>query len=360
MVAHIELAGSPHERGVAHGEALGDEIGHNAEYYFDYFSKKGVSKGEAREMADDLLELIEEENENYAAEMRGVAEGSGVALEDVTAINIRHTIIYSALPNGDTARESDTEGCTSFGLLPSITADGHTILGQNWDWLAPVELGLLDVSQPDGPDYLAVTEAGNVGGKFGCNEEGVGFCINALSTPEDGDNPIRTPAHLRGREILDAELLDEALDPVLATPRPSSRNYLLGQDGAGIIDVETAPEVFEFIHPEDGIVTHTNHFKKRAKVDSIYETFRPDTVTREMRVTQLFRDHGWPVCHDDIHKILSDHHGRPRSICRHTHKDGDEEIQTKVSVIMNLTDRTLSVALGNPCKCSYETFTAGA
>lgn len=359
MVRHIELAGSPRERGVAHGEALGDEIARNAEYYYDYFAEKGVSRAEVRELADDLLGLIEEENEDYATEMRGVAAGSGVSIEDVTAINIRHTIIYSALPDGEADDETDAEGCTSFGVLPSASADGHTYLGQNWDWLEPVELGLLDVSQPDGPDYLAVTEAGNVGGKFGCNEAGVGYCINALSTPDDGADSIRKPAHLRGWEILDAELLDEALDPVIATPRPSSRNYLLGQDGAGVVDVETAPDDFEFLYPdEDGIVTHTNHFKERAKVDSIYETFRPDTVTREMRVTQLLRELGGDVRSEDLEAVLGDHQGRPRSICRH--EDDDEEFQTKVSVVMDLSERTLSVALGNPCETAYETFTAGA
>ena len=30
---------------------------------------------------------------------------------------------------------AETDGCTTFGVLPEATADGKTWLGQNWDWL---------------------------------------------------------------------------------------------------------------------------------------------------------------------------------------------------------------------------------
>lgn len=362
----VTLEGTPRERGVAHGERFADEIAHNAGFYLDHFAENGVPEATSRSYADRLVDAVEGMNATYAAEMRGVAEGSGVGLTEVTLVNMRHTILYSAYADGDIADSGEEsgesppavepDGCTSFGLQPEVTATGHTYVGQNWDWQAAVEPVLMDVRRSDGPDYLAVTEAGMVGGKFGLNELGYGFVVNGLSTAADGEDPYRKPAHVRDYEMLRAERFADLVEPVVGTPRPTSRNYLLGNDRGELIDVETSPDATSYLYPEDGVLTHANHFETR-DVESTFEAQVPHSLSRGVRARRLFERLDRPVTESGMTDVLRDHYGEPLSLCRHA--EGGEDAQTNVSVVMDLDERRLLVTGGPPCENDYREHVVG-
>ena len=111
------------------------------------------------------------------------------------------------------------DGCTTFGLTPQATADRHTWLGQNWDWLEGVHgrTFVLRVRRTDKPGFVCLTEAGIVGGKMGVNACGIGLVENGLASSHDGRNAYEKPFHMRCREVLDAEHFDDAQPPVTAT-----------------------------------------------------------------------------------------------------------------------------------------------
>lgn len=357
-ITSATFEGAPYDRGIAHGEAFADEVAHNAAFYLDHFAEHGVAEPAAREHARAFVERIPGYHDTYLTEMRGVAEGSGVPLEEVTLINVRQTILYSAYASEGTeedARAPTPEGCTSFGLEPEVTATGRVYLGQNFDWQAPVEMLVMDVRRDDGPDFVAVTEAGNVGGKFGVNEHGIGVVANGLSTPADGDHPYRKPSHVRGREIFDAERLDEAIGAIIGTPRPTSRNYLVGHAAGEVIDVETAPDTVGYVYPDDGVVTHANHFGTPG-IESIYERRLPDSVSRGRRIERLFARPG-DIDEGAMKAVLRDHAGRPRSICRHGDGSG---LHTNASGVIDLNERRLLAAGGPPCEGEYHEFSVGA
>lgn len=378
-MSHVSTAvfsGDPHERGVAHGEAFSEAIEHNAAFYFDHFADNGVDSETALDHAEEFVGTIEEMNPDYVAEMRGVAEGSGRPMEEITLINIRHTILYSAYgddgdrggssSDDDNADGSDTDGkeidapdsadaidgCTSFGVQPERSVTGTTIIGQNWDWEADVESLVMDVRQDDGPNFLAVTEAGMVGGKFGLNEHGIGFVVNGLNTPADGEHIYRKPAHVRGREILDATRLDEAFGAVVGTERPTSRNYLVAHESGDMIDLETTPDDCEYVYPDDGLLTHANHFE-HADVTSTLERQIPHTLCRGARVRRLMERHD-RIGETEIKAVLRDHTHYPKGICRHVSEDNASH--TNHSVIMDLSERRLLATEGPPCESDYEAF----
>lgn len=361
-LASATFSGRPYDRGVQHGERFAAEIGANAAFYLEHFADEGVPEGTAREHARRSIEGIEEYNADYAACMRGVADGSGVALEEVTLVNVRHTVLYSAYAGGldaGRAREPAVEGCTSFALEPSVTASGHTVIGQNWDWKAPVESFVMRVEPEDAPDRVVVTEAGNVGGKFGVNEHGVGFVVNGLSTPEDGRHPERKPGHVRGWEILDAGRLDEAIGPVVGSKRPTSRNYVFGHPEAGVIDIETTPDECRYVYPDGGVLTHANHFVHRDGIESTLEHRIPHTLTRQVRIRSLLRGFDGPITEEDVKGVLRDHVGYPNSLCRHTHEAAPLS-QTNASAIIDLDDRRILVTGGPPCETAFQEFRVSA
>lgn len=358
-IDHVTLTGPPHERGLVHGERFADEIAHNVEFYLEYFADNGVDERTARAHADSFIDRIEDYHPTYGTEMRGVAEGSGLPIEEVTLVNFRHTILYSAYANETTDDPPDkAEGCTSFALTPEVTATGHTYLGQNWDWQAPVERFVMDVRNDDGPDYLALTEAGNVGGKFGLNERGIGFVVNGLSTPADGAHPYRKPAHVRDLEILTADRLDTAIGAVIEEARPTSRNYLFGRATGELVDIETTPDAVSYLTPTDGVLTHANHFEDRASVESIFERQIPHTVSRKLRISRLFEQAGTDITEATMKEILRDHVGEPKSICRHL-SDDDSLSHTNASVIMDLNEGRMLATGEPPCEASYNEFHVG-
>jgi len=363
------LAGDPHERGVRHGEAFADEVRHNVDTYLDVLRARGIGTDRARDLAAGFVPRIEEANAAYAAEMAGVAEGSGVPVEEVALVNVRYEVLYNAYTDEDGAGEDDgtrtdaeaaasVDGCTSFGVGPEASADGHTYVGQNWDWLPAVETFLMEVRRDDGPDFLAVTEAGMVGGKFGFNERGIGYAVNGLATPEDGEHPFRKPTHVRGREILEAERFDAAIEPVIATDRPGSRNYLLGHAEGELLDLETAPEVVNYLYPEGGLLAHANHFENQSGVESRLERLSPHSLVRGARMRRLLEREAGDIDPGTLKAVLRDDFCHPNGICRYA-ADGAAEgrdYHTKVSIVMDLTECRMLLTDGPPRGTEYREY----
>ncbi|WP_066416030.1 hypothetical protein [Halorubrum aethiopicum] len=92
----LVLTGTPRERGIEHGERFAEEVAANVETYRERFAHEGVDIDALREQAAEYVEYVERESPDYAAEMRGIAEGSGVDLVDVTMLNVRWEVIYPA------------------------------------------------------------------------------------------------------------------------------------------------------------------------------------------------------------------------------------------------------------------------
>lgn len=353
VVDSLELVGTPHERGMTHGEAFADEIRTNVEVYFDRFDYHGADEDTVREQAEEFVPYIEEVNETYFEEMAGVADGSGVPIEDVAALNARWEVMYSALAD----EAASVDGCTGFGVRPEVTADGNAYMGQNWDWIPPIETFVMDIRRETKPDMVVMTEAGIVGGKIGVNQHGIGMTVNGLISAGDGEDPYRKPMHVRFREAMNAERLDTAIGPLIAGDRAVSANVILGHAAGEFIDLELSPTTVNHLYPEDGILTHTNHFED-ARVDSEFELLLPDTLCRAPRMRRLLTRHTGEVDVDVLKEVLRDHFGRPASICRHVDEDlpERERIQTDGSYIVDLENRRLLATMGPPCEGEYQAF----
>jgi isopenicillin-N N-acyltransferase-like protein len=352
-VRSLVLEGDAYDRGVTHGEAFAEEIRSNVEVYFDRFDFHGADEATVRDQAEEFVPFIGDANEEYAEEMAGVADGSGVPIEEVAMLNARWEVMYSAL--ADEAAEVD--GCTGFGLQPEVTADGNAYMGQNWDWIPPIETFVMQLSREDAPDMVVMTEAGIVGGKIGVNEHGIGITCNGLISAGDGENPFRTPMHVRFRESMDARRLDTAIKPLIAGDRAVSANVILGHAAGEFIDLELSPTTVNYLYPDDGILTHTNHFEDD-RVDSEFELLLPDTLCRAPRMRRLFSERVDEVALEDMKEVLRDHFGRPASICRHTDDDLPERdrLQTDGSYVIDLEGRRLHATRGPPCETDYRAF----
>jgi isopenicillin-N N-acyltransferase-like protein len=295
----------------------------------------------------------------YLDEMRGIAEGAGLDLADVLAINVRTEVMYAAKARqAPLAARNQPAECSAFAAVPAAGSPGQaTLLGQNWDWLLPSAqtLVVLEVSQDDGPDFVTVVEAGLLA-KAGLNAAGLGLVTNALVTDADTGTP-GLPYHVLLRAILDCATVTEALMVLQAGPRSSSANYLIAHASGAALDVEAAPGDFTRLHvrfPEHGLLLHTNHFltPSMSGVQDVSLWAMPSSAVRLQRLRAGART---PATLDEFRALLADHADYPHSICSHP-DPGDHPLEqgaTIASVLMDLSARRLWLATGNPCQAPY-------
>jgi isopenicillin-N N-acyltransferase-like protein len=140
----LDLGLDPRERGRVHGRSMRAEIRDNYATYVERFETGGARLSVVLEQSDAWAAFIARDNPEYAEEMAGVAAGAELSLTEIAMLNARYELAYCVFGaeaqslNSQAVIEQaikEPDGCTAFGLLPEMTPNGHTLIGQNWDWL---------------------------------------------------------------------------------------------------------------------------------------------------------------------------------------------------------------------------------
>jgi isopenicillin-N N-acyltransferase-like protein len=352
VLPFLAVSGSPAAQGRAHGTALAAGVHHNIAVYFGRFAREaGLEAPVVRERAALLAARLDQLHPEYSAGIAGIAAGSGADLVDVAALNFRYELIYSALA----AREL-VDGCTAFALAGSATADGHWLMGQNWDWIPEVAGAVVRAEAPNG-DVLGFTEAGIFGLKIGLAATGIGLAINGMMSVADSWDGAGLPFHARCHDALRAPSLRAAAAAIADGERACSANFVIAQSGRGIVNIEAAPGGTCAVAPSDGRLVHANHFEHAAAmsvVEAPYER-RPISVRRQRRLADLIAAPEKPGV-AELQQRLRDHDGYPDSVCRHPSQNEPltRPYKTVVSVVMDLDDRALWISDGPPCEAPYQ------
>ncbi len=341
----IEVEGTPGECGVAYGAAARSLIAANTANYLERFAARGLDRPAVRRKGSLFRAASRQHAPRVAEMLDGVAEGAGVPVEEIFALNARTELLYG---NGTTE-------CTSIGVLDSRTASGHTVLAQNWDWhpaQRPYTL-LLATRDEHGSTVLTLTEAGMLA-KAGFNDAGLGVCVNMLTSDRDG-RPGGVPYHVLLRAVLEQRVLGSALRVACSTPRSASINLLLGQSFAAgvpgeLIDLEVAPGDVGVLNPVDGVITHANHFEALPTVHDTLRDIGGSSLFRGARARRLLGT--LPIADKDLQGVLADHGGHPQSICRHDvgALTEDDRSESLYAVVLDLDERRMSIAAGPPCQ----------
>jgi isopenicillin-N N-acyltransferase-like protein len=351
----IHLDGEPYDQGHQHGTALRDQIGHNLDVYYDRFQREGqLAPDEARARAARYQPLLD--GSPYFDTLTGMAAGSGQALLDLLVLNVRYELLYYQY---GVCGVGGPDGCTSFAVLPPASANGHLLLGQNWDWIPQVRGAVLHTHEPDGLETLSFTEAGIVGGKIGLNSAGLGLAINGLISTTDDWSRLEMPFHVRCYEILRRRTFHEALRLVVPGKRACSANFLIAQTPDQAVDIESAPDSVRELYAASHSLVHTNHFLDPGQlgVEEPVTERRPHSYWRQTRMEALL-DARPTIAVDDLEAALRDHDHYPDSICRHENLDDppEERCLTVTSAIMDLEERSLRLTDGPPCEHAYQPF----
>ena len=336
----IDIAGSATERGIEHGRQAKARIARGLEIYADALARPG-----ARELALLYFEALEKYDADSATELKGIARGADQPLEAIVALNAR-----TELTGWDSASPEPDE-CTAALAMPE-RARGVLLHGQNWDWRpACVETAIvLRILGADGPDILTFCEAGQLA-RHGLNSAGLALTANGLQTDDDFVPGGICSPFVR-RRMLRASTLAEATGVLLAAPRSASHNIMLSHSGglgqSEAINFETTPRAVYWSFPENGLMTHANHFKSPAalgKVEDIGLLRHPESLYRDKRVRDRLDRDGCDIDVDSFRQALSDRYGAPDAVCRSPAPRSDGSVSATVaSLIMDAYNGRMWIA----------------
>jgi len=309
-----------------------------------------LGREQAIEKASQFVGPIRDFDADLLSELRGVADGADVSLEEVMALNSRYEVVWSQMP-------PRKKGCTALAALPKATESGHTLIAQNWDYLVGVRDSciMLEVQAEDKPAVVMHTEAGIIGQK-GINSKGIGLVVNALVSDVDRFEPC-IPFWILCRRALNSQSLREALSVILSTEKTVSSNVMLAQAGGAAVDIESTPLDTSIIQPEHGLLVHTNHFigLRSLPVKDKFVRTSSDSIYRHSIARDYLQERAGSLSRESIKEILRDHFGKPHSICAHEDLTVDEGYrgETLASVIFDLETREILVTKGPPCLGKY-------
>ncbi|MFE6888653.1 C45 family autoproteolytic acyltransferase/hydolase [Streptomyces sp. NPDC057694] len=378
----IDISGAPLDRGRQYGEAVRPQLHAALAYYEEAFGQSaGLTWDQVTARAARWLEPVRDYAPELVDEMRGIADGAGVGLLDVLALNARGEVIYDRSfksmataekpteepaegPSEDLAEEpveEPAEGCTSFAAFGAASGDGHVWAGQNWDWRAGVAdtVVMIRIVQPPKPTVIMQVEAGQVG-RQGANSAGIALNANGLGGRFS--DAIGLPQTVVRRSVLDTHTVTDALDVLCRTRAHIASNALLTCREGFAVDLETTPAGIGWMYPTDGLLVHGNHYQAGvpAALAADYRPVSSDSLVRVPRAEQGLAALRASTGPDESRKIvkqaMSDHLGLPESLCTHPDVRAPEikHWMTLVSSCVDLTSGDYHVTAGTPCDRDYQ------
>ena len=351
----ISAKGAPFSRGEQYGAQARARIAHCIASYRDLWLLRArlewdTALAQARSYEPAIAGFAPESLD----EMRGIAHGAGVAYDHILALNCRSELMFAAMSRKG---ELPPGECTSFAVAPEASADGHLLIGQNWDWVpfARDVAVLLEVKRENGPDYTTVVEAGMLA-KVGFNSAGLALCTNTHVSASDAGR-AGVPYHIILRALLDTETFGAARRLLESTERALSANYLIGHRDGQVANFEAAgggrPRL-SITEPHDGVLSHSNHFlDAELAEDDTYVRQHPHSITRLEGMRKGLRSGKLNV--ERMKAILRDHENAPNGVCSHPDPKANPLLArtTVASVVADLTEGSAWIASGPPCSSEY-------
>lgn len=339
----------PYDRGRELGRHFAREVAGTAARYRRLFAATAGRPFDVDLWAGRAWRTIEQVAPDHAEEIRGIADGAGLPVPAVAAVNARTELLVAASPTG-------INGATECSSVVSLPAGSAPFAVQTWDWYHALSDGWFHwrIPHPDGRVVETVTEFGMLG-KIGVNAYGVGVLLNMLHHEADAGAVAREqvghPVHLLSRRILDdARSFDDAWRIAQAPTSASTSLTVVDRTGrAG--SIELFPGGPGLLEPTDGVLVRTNHFLSRAGAPGCLGPGLSDSTTiRQKKLVEAFAG-GPPATPAEVVAAMTDHEEGVGGICRHPDRTVQPELQTRTlaTVAVDPVAGRLDVRADGPC-----------
>lgn len=336
MIPLIATGGSWRDIGVDVGRAVRDQLQTAAASTRAELG--GIDPADVIGKIGPYLRATEEADLGIVAELRGMAEGSGVPFATLFVLNAGAELMQAA----------GRFECTVAGIAPAGTRDGHVLLAHNEDATAGWgDLAYVIKAEPDdAPAFAAFTYAGLLLHQ-GVNAAGLGSVGNALYAR---DARPGIPKLLLYRRAIVSRTIEEAIRAVTDPRRAFGNNHLFATADGDLYDVEVSGRRWAIRAGGNGFIAHANHFTLPEMAGLDAEDDLLNSHLRQVRVETLVERAWGGLDPDGLRGVMADHANYPRSVCKHHAPESDLDYGTIGSVIIDVTARTLRACAGNPCR----------
>ena len=144
----VRVGGSHFEMGQQIGQACSEQVRHSVQNALTLieqtYNNLELTWEGAQIQAQKYIPFALERYPQYVDELHGIADGAGVAFEELAVVNAMEAVTMDAL---------HLSKCTSFAVNGDSTADEHVLVAHNEDWLPDDEqdVYLIHASPVDEP-----------------------------------------------------------------------------------------------------------------------------------------------------------------------------------------------------------------
>jgi isopenicillin-N N-acyltransferase-like protein len=336
VIPLIETGGSPREIGVDVGREAREQI--QTACAHTRAELGGVDPAEVAANIGPYLAATEAAAPWVVEEMRGMAEGAGVAFESLFVLNAAAELLQSI----------GRFECTVCGITKAGSADGHVLLAHNEDATAGWgDLAYVVKAEPDGaPAFVAFAYAGLLLHQ-GVNAAGLGSVGNALYAR---DARPGIPKLLAYRRVLAETTIEGAIRIATDPRRAFGNNHLLATADDDLYDAEVSGSHWALIPGGNGSLVHANHFTDPGLRCLDRDEDLLNSRLRAWRVEKLLAARWGALDPDALKAIMADHANWPGSVCKHHAPESELDYGTIGSVVIDVSTRTLWTCFGNPCR----------
>jgi isopenicillin-N N-acyltransferase like protein len=235
------ISGTARERGRQYGKCFSDGIHEflDREIY-RAFAGQPATKDDLLRYAGACAKVIGAECPVIADELEGMAEGSGLRLEEHVLLTLHEELYHrGVLP--------PISHCTAVAVGRPGTRDGIAYVGQTWDWMPSVAgmSSVLEWRRNDGPSLLAYAFPGLWVGA-GLNANGLALCWTSADLGISGQMArVGLPSYV----LLAHLLYQENLDAVRETARRNTHagwfTFVMADGDGRLMNIEGAPDGIE-------------------------------------------------------------------------------------------------------------------
>jgi isopenicillin-N N-acyltransferase-like protein len=339
-------SGSPFEIGRQHGAALSDEIiSESGPAAHALAVRLNLSLPKALEKVVALYEPLFQEHLPIAVEeIKGIAAGAGLSYPFA---------FFAATRDGmKVSDQTDQEQCTSFVCGKNTTQNGNVLMGQTKDTgLSTERYHLMRFDYRDGKRLFVLNYPGLIA-NIALTSDGMAVTGNSLYAKTPDDDTI--PYSFLKRLVMERSSVEEflrAIDGLCfqngcfivgdATGRAVCIESVAGQ--LSIRDVSGCA----FGHANSILSKELQHFEDPA-------TCLPSSPLRQKNIQKLLDSMKGHITAEGLKRVAADHTDYPFSICRHPTET--DPLSTSASVVMDLSNLEMHVALGKPCRSTFECF----
>jgi len=375
-VIDVRAIDSAKARGERYGSRARERIVHSVQTYARLFADCGVDWTEAGRRAMQYRDAIHATDPYLLEELEGIAQGAKLVFSDIMALNCRTEILPSSFlaQLSDDAAEArlhnqalglfDWGECTAMAVSARASADGHTWLAQNWDWIGRQRdaLVVLHTRDAKGRAIATLTEAGMLA-KIGVNDQGMAVGLNILRSVTDGSK-AGVPVHVLLRHALSFDSLKalrKRLVQLAEGPGFGAASNIPAADASGDIgSFEISPAAFSEYAAGEEVLVHTNHFLCAPLLSQQAVMASSLSTEARLRCAQSYSEK-LPMTVATIEALLRDESDGLLSVCRKPDPSLPEQarVESVAGIRINCSERRWWIAPNVPSQVDFEEVATG-